>query len=289
MYSGTITGGSTKGKGGNVYIADGSVFNLYAGEITGGTAKTGGNIYCAGTFNMTDGKISGGYSNISSGWGGNIYVGAKGVITVTGGLIENGLTEKTMGGNIMNEGTVNISGTAVISGGSTKGGNSGGNIANSGTVTITGGTIKGGYASEGGNLYNTSTAKTMTFKNCTVTGGVATGLGGGIRYKNGALVLGGDVIIKDNTDKNGTSNICIGNSKQITVDTEGMGANASVGVNLGDKTSTGTIGAIASADGFAADSSSLQVSCDGTNLKLVNKTLNAGLFHVLSSLLSWLF
>ena len=55
--SGTMTGG-TATNGGAVYIASGGTLNLSGGSVNGNTATTtGNNIYNAGTFNMTGGKV----------------------------------------------------------------------------------------------------------------------------------------------------------------------------------------------------------------------------------------
>lgn len=58
MTRGTLTGFNISGNGGAVYVSEGGTFNMTACSIYGNTATLGGNnIYNAGTFTMTGGKI----------------------------------------------------------------------------------------------------------------------------------------------------------------------------------------------------------------------------------------
>ena len=89
---GVISGANNEtGRGGNVYVYNGSVFNLYGGTITGGyAAERGGNLYVtSATANLYGGTITGG--QVGDNIGGNIYV-------ITGNV----------------ETALNISGTAVV-------------------------------------------------------------------------------------------------------------------------------------------------------------------------------
>ncbi len=119
-------------------------FKMTAGTISGGTAKNyGGNIYWhLGAMDIAGGTITGGKStNIH---GGNIYIDG-GTANFTGGTVSYG-DAKQYGGNLAIDGTgatVNISDDAVFIGGNSGNGTgSTPNIyANQGTLTITGGTF----------------------------------------------------------------------------------------------------------------------------------------------------
>lgn len=151
MYGGTISGGSASANGGNVYVEAG-VFNMEGGTITGGSAANGANI-------ATNGN------------------GRKVELTISGGVIENGVaTEK--GGNIYLQNTTN--GTAFqITDGAVTGGKAvnGGNLYVDGNnpSTVTGGAISMGEASEnGGNIYvDMGEGKVFTLNGVTVSGGSA--------------------------------------------------------------------------------------------------------------------
>ena len=97
MTGGAIYGG-TADRGGNINLADTSVFTMKGGELHSGTARDiGGNIFAnAGTtVTIEGGKIYGGNANNG---GGNIYAyGAS--VNVIGSEVIDG-TAKTNGGNI---------------------------------------------------------------------------------------------------------------------------------------------------------------------------------------------
>jgi hypothetical protein len=111
--------------------------------------------------------------------------------TISGLTITQGNSSETpdiraVGGDIVNLGTLTLSG-CIVSDGSTfdptfpTTGGLGGDIYNGGTMKLSGCTISGGSADEGGGIYN---AGTMTVSGCTVSGNHAT-YGGGI-YNAGA-------------------------------------------------------------------------------------------------------
>ena len=194
IKGGTISAGKAA-NGANVYVAGAAkeaatadkaaiaqrtaLLNISGGEITGGVATTnGGNIYAVyATATMTAGKVTKGEAV----GGGNIF-GTNATVTVSGGEVLDGYASDLAGSIYPSTAcTVNISGTAVISGGTAKdrGGNfylsstnsvlnitggtvkdgvgyrNGGNIfANNGKITITGGVVSGGYTeASGGNIY----------------------------------------------------------------------------------------------------------------------------------------
>ena len=151
-----------------------ATFNMYGGEIKGGTGVSGGAVQvgvssaldCA-VFNLMGGKVSGGtvvdtYKadgtvNLS-GAGGNFSVHHGGVLNVSGGVIANGhVTSAAAGGNWGGNvraynGSVNISGGLIYGGTGGKqlqGANVSvysddtGRAAGRGVLTISGGTIVG--------------------------------------------------------------------------------------------------------------------------------------------------
>ena len=182
IYSGTLRRISTDEQlvayGGLIYAATGSTLNLYGGKLIGGVVQPrynssnspvspkGGTIFLTGSnANIYGGTITGGIAKDGNltlsdgtskkyeGTGGNIYAESNSVITVSGGVIENGYAE-TYGGNIHAKDS-----TLTITGGEIRGGYSDGaagniNVSTSGAFTMTGGVIRDGVAvSRGGNLF----------------------------------------------------------------------------------------------------------------------------------------
>ena len=168
MYGGRLLGNSISDDGGVLYVElKNAVVNLYGGEISGGRAKNGGNIYIKNGAVTIDGTmVSGGYASNA---GGSIRVQADTTLTLVSGK---------------------------ISGGEAKG--NGGNIYSLGNVIITGGTIENGVAPAakiGGNLYASGGSLQITDDPAlegmpTITGGSA-GTGGNIAVKiDGAVISG---------------------------------------------------------------------------------------------------
>ncbi len=139
---------------GVLYI-NGANLNMYGGKITGGyvasnASATAGNVLLRGntTFNMFGGEISNGYAAFNGG-GVNSYTARTAtnsgvVFNMIGGSIKNNTAENEGGNIYISGGTVNISGTAEISGGLTKGRVN--NITVRDTLNISGGTIDGGIS-----------------------------------------------------------------------------------------------------------------------------------------------
>lgn len=119
MYDGsTITDGDTSrggsGVAGNVRL-QGGTFNMYGGKITNGMANTnGGGVYINAdtTFNMSGGEISGNASShATAGNGGNIY--NAGTLNISGdAVIKNGVVSG-QGANIYNVGTMTLDGVTL--------------------------------------------------------------------------------------------------------------------------------------------------------------------------------
>lgn len=196
LYSGTLNASAIKttAYATAVRIQAGCTFNMYDGEIIGGTAigsmndaetsttgGFGGTIQVSGTFNMYDGVIRDGIvlryekkdGTYTCGNGGNLHLGTNSVFNMYGGSILNGKAE-SKGGNIYTGSNVvvNISG-GTISGGAAIGKSSyGGNIyinSNSQALNIYDGVIKDGSAwGAGGNI---ALFATMNMSGGTITGG----------------------------------------------------------------------------------------------------------------------
>ncbi len=165
--------------GGNIYAVSGSTCTLNSGTISGGTAKSGGNIFTKGTLNIADGEIT---SGSTSATGGNIRVDGTGSkLNMTGGIVSNGLAADN-GGNIY---VIDCT-QAKITGGQVLNGESGG-------------------AQGGGNLYVThqkaTTTRFLTLSKVTISGGKATAGNGGNIY---ARALG-KLTMTDVTVENGSA------------------------------------------------------------------------------------
>jgi hypothetical protein len=166
----TITGGNSS-HGGGVYIFSG-IFNMSGGEISGNsTTGSGGGVYINSStsiFTMSGGKISG---NSTTGNGGGVYNGSGGTFTMTGGSISG--NSASFGGGVSN-----YRGVFTMSGGEIFGNyasSSGGGLCNdSGAFTMSGGEICGNSAAYyGGGVYNYNSAPyTCTFRK---TGGIIYG------------------------------------------------------------------------------------------------------------------
>lgn len=165
--------------GGNIYAVSGSTCTLNSGTISGGTAKSGGNIFTKGTLNIADGEIT---SGSTSATGGNIRVDGTGSkLTMTGGIVSNGLAADN-GGNIY---VIDCTQAKII----------GGQVLNG----------ESGGAQGGGNLYVThqkaTTTRFLTLSEVTISGGKATAGNGGNIY---AKALG-KLTMTDVTVENGSA------------------------------------------------------------------------------------
>ena len=183
IYSGTIRRVNTDTEivayGGLIFASAGATVNLYGGKLVGGdvharlnssgspVSPLGGTIYATGAYvNIYGGTITGGVANDTTltlsdgtsknyeGNGGNIYAEKSSVVTIAGGVVENGYSD-TYGGNM----TIKSS-DLIITGGEIRGGYSEGasgniNMSSTGcTFKMTGGVIKNGVCTtRGGNLF----------------------------------------------------------------------------------------------------------------------------------------
>ena len=127
MYGGEISGNNGKNYGGAIFRkfnanmpnTTGGAFNMYGGTIKDNTAKNGGAFFSTtgGTINMTGGTISGNKAtqNSDNAGGGAIYMRGSGTINISGSAQITGNSSSLDGGAIlMGWGTINISGSAKI-------------------------------------------------------------------------------------------------------------------------------------------------------------------------------
>ena len=151
LLSGTVEGGTAKTDGGNIYAMDTfSAVRIYGGEISGGNALQGGNIFLKGApFEMRNGTLTGVADNSELLFGSNIY-GDNASLKLYGGQICYGVAAE-FGGNIyVTDSQVDIYGGQIIGGAVniadvTRGG---GNLyaGRDSRVRIYGGEISGGIS-----------------------------------------------------------------------------------------------------------------------------------------------
>ena len=188
LYSGTIRKVNTDTEivayGGLIYAAAGATFNMYGGKLIGGDvyarfnssndpiSPLGGTIYAtSANINIYGGTVTGGVANDTTltltdgttedyeGNGGNIYAEKSSVVTIDGGVVENGYSG-TYGGNMTIKSSDLIINSGEIRGGYSEG--AAGNINMSSTdctFKMSGGVIKNGVAvTRGGNLFVNNSA-----------------------------------------------------------------------------------------------------------------------------------
>lgn len=209
VQDGTTTGSDSLG-GGNIYVVDTAV-TMTDGTISGGvTAVNGGNILLGGTLQLDGGTITGG----QAARGGNITVREGGALTVTGGTITSGTATATYGGgNIYtNKCPVTISGGLITQGIAAGTSYGGGNIGiYKATVNMTGGTVSDGSATNtgcrgGGNVYAEGDNAVFNMTGGTVGGGyIATGNGHSIYARSGSLYFGEAAKVTKKADGTGGS------------------------------------------------------------------------------------
>ena len=165
----TVNGSSvntTSGKGGAIHVAGGKVTMGVKGAIAGGTAWRGGcvNVAAGGEFNMNGGTISGGKSTNQ---GGQVFLG--GTFNMTAGTVT-GNSQSTSNARCfrIQDGTLNMSGSAVVIAGGTAMGDALDVVSVSGVgqVTLAGNaTVKNASGgTDGGNIINIQNYSKKTAK-----------------------------------------------------------------------------------------------------------------------------
>ena len=99
-------------KGGAIYLASGSTYNMSKGTIKGHVAEKGGAIYIGNgaKFTMTGGTITGNYAK----YGGAIYVASGGECYINGGTITGNYAENAPAIYVEDGGILKISSTALV-------------------------------------------------------------------------------------------------------------------------------------------------------------------------------
>lgn len=169
----TVTGNLTYG----FNVNGGGIYNVGTLTVTGSTISNndadkgnGGGIYSDGTLTVTGSTLAGNRAvPYFRSLAGNIDIGG-GAATVSDSTITWGLA--VMGGGILNDGTLTISGSTLAANTAQDGG---GGMQNNRTLTLTNSTISGNTASNGGGIRSGGTA---TVTNSTLTGNSAIQVGG---------------------------------------------------------------------------------------------------------------
>ena len=258
MNGGSITGNTAANNGGGVYAFSGT-FTMNDGTIAGNkaTAKNGGGVYANGstTFTMTGGTIGGSTAADANAakYGGGVYV-KNGTFTMSGGKVTGNSASKDGGGVRLDKGTFNMSGSAVISR-NTADGYGGGVDANDGSFTMSGGSITGNTTTnESPNWSGGGGVCVFDDGSFTMSGGSITGnnslRGAGVELVgSGTMTVSGSVQITGNWQNgeldsaNGlyvqgsrgkANNLYLYSGKTVAIGTDGLNADAHIGVSTED-------------------------------------------------------
>ncbi len=111
MYGGSIENGTATTGGGNIAISATGHWYLHGGTVSGGTGlpNWGGNVLLQGTMTMSGGHITGGKSNGSAAFRGNVCLNGTGTLNMSGGTVDGQVCSFNS-----NDTKVNLSGKAVI-------------------------------------------------------------------------------------------------------------------------------------------------------------------------------
>ena len=261
MNDGTIAGNKATAKnGGGVYVHNSGAFTMNSGSISGNkaTAKNGGGVYANGStvFTMKDGTIGGSTAADANAakYGGGVYV-KNGTFTMSGGKVTGNSATEDGGGVRLDKGTFHMSGSAVISRNTTD--TYGGGVdVNNGSFTMSGGSITGNNAagdspnwSGGGGVF-VYDGGSFTMSGGSITGNNAI-RGGGVELTgiNNTMTVSGSVQIMNNWRK-GTLNSASGvyekgssgkpenlylySGKTVAIGTDGLHADARIGISTED-------------------------------------------------------
>ncbi len=125
---------------GAVYIWGGGIFTMEGGKIDGNYGTNNGGAVCmgGGTFTMSGGEITG--NKALAGGGGVSVFDSTATFTMTGGEITNNSVTGSLGGGVLvYNGSMNVSGTPVVTGNTAKGGDDNNVCLNAGrTIGVSG-------------------------------------------------------------------------------------------------------------------------------------------------------
>ena len=258
MENGTISGNSADKNGGGVYVHNSGAFTMNSGSISGNSAtQNGGGVYAEniGTaFTVKGGTIGGSTAADANAakYGGGVYV-KNGAFTMSGGKVTGNSATEGGGGVRLDKGTFNMSGSAVISR-NTADGYGGGVDVNNGSFTMSGGSITGNTTTgDDANFCGGGGVDVYNGGSFTMSGGSITGnnslRGGGVELNgSGTMTVSGSVQITDNW-QNGTldssgvyvkgskgkaNNLYLYSGKTVAIGTDGLHADAHIGVSTED-------------------------------------------------------
>ena len=258
MNGGSITGNTAANNGGGVYAFSGT-FTMNDGTIAGNkaTAKNGGGVYANGstTFTVKGGTIGGSTAADANAakYGGGVYV-KNGTFTMSGGKVTGNSASKDGGGVRLDKGTFHMSGSAGISR-NTADGYGGGVDANDGSFTMSGGSITGNTTTnESPNWSGGGGVFVFDDGSFTMSGGSITGnnslRGAGVELVgSGTMTVSGSVQITGNWQNgeldsaNGlyvqgsrgkANNLYLYSGKTVAIGTDGLNADAHIGVSTED-------------------------------------------------------
>ena len=226
-----------EGKGGNIYLSNGSILNVSGTAVIsrgianygGGNVWVNGGSSSKGLLSISAGSVLGGRATGSLKDGGSVFLNG-GKLNMSGGELVNGYASQR-GGNIHMS---NVYAEVTISGGTVTGGYAykfGGNLnQNAGTVIISGGTVSNGSAARGGNLYlGFAATSTMIIDGdaCPqIIGGKAKSEGGNIYHEDMAHQPGAEY-----TNSSATPWLAIGNCVIADGYAPGLGQNIFMSCN----------------------------------------------------------
>ena len=253
MYGGEISGNNGKNYGGAIFRTfdpnkpntTGGTFNMYGGTIKNNTAKNGGAFFSTtgGTIKMTGGTVSGNTAtqNSNDAGGGAIYMRGNGTINISGSAQITGNSSSRDGGAIlMGWGTINISDSVKINNNTAN--RWGGAIClrqDSNQVTtlnMRGGEISGNRATDEGGAVH------VVDKNCTfnLSGGKITG---NTSVYGGAVYLNQEPSVLNMTGGEISGNTATGNGGGVYIYRSGSVCNLSNG-KIEKNTANGSGGGI---------------------------------------------
>ena len=260
MENGTVSGNSAANNGGGVYVHNSGAFTMNSGSISGNRAtKNGGGVYVEniGTaFTMKDGTIGGSTAADANAakYGGGVYI-SNGTFTISGGKVTGNSAVEDGGGVRLSKGTFNMSGSAVISR-NTADGYGGGVDVNNGTFNMSGGSITGNTTTNdspnwcgGGGVFVYDGGK-FTMSGGSITGNNSLrGAGVELTGSSSEMTVSGSVQITDNW-QNGTldsangvyvqgssgkpENLYLYSGKTVAIGTDGLNADAHIGISTED-------------------------------------------------------
>ncbi|MBE6981515.1 MAG: hypothetical protein E7437_04235 [Ruminococcaceae bacterium] len=255
ITGGTISGGTAANHGGGIYVHSGE-FTLSGGTVQNCQAAAGGGgvfVASAATFTMTGGTVR----NCQAVYGGNLFVYGT-TADISGGTISGGVStnqDSSAGGNINVEkkddtyvGTLNLSGTAVVTGGQATNSDGGNIFINRATMTMTGGTISGGLAEGEKNAKHGGAIcvadGSLNISGGTVSGCVASSHGGGIyATENAAVTISGGTFTGNKSTGSGSNGGNLSAEGAVTISggtfENGSAGNAGGNVSACNATVTG--------------------------------------------------